>query len=78
MLHAQIGRRWLRREGITPKQAAERAAVIHERTWAALAQYRDREGEPPGDWWDGLVRRVLGKPSALKPEERGELKIIAE
>jgi len=76
VLHAQIGRRWLRREGVTPEQATERAATIHERTWAALDRYRDGEARP--DWWDAFVRRVLGRPSALKPEERGELKIIAE
>ena len=76
VLHAHIGRRWLRREGITPEQASERAAEIHERTWAALDAYR--ESEPKQDWWEWFVGRVLRRPSALKPEERGELKIIAE
>jgi hypothetical protein len=76
VLHAQIGRRWLKREAISTEQALERAQDIHERTWAALAQYR--AGEPPADWWDGFVRRVLGKPSALKPQERADFKIIAE
>jgi len=76
VLHAHIGRRWLRREGISSEQAAERAALIHEKTWAALDRYR--AGGIPEDWWDGFVRRVLGKPSALRPEERGALKIIAE
>jgi len=76
VLHAQIGRRWLKREGITPEQAAERAQAIHERTWAALDQYR--ESEPKQDWWDWFVGRVLGRPSALRPEQRGDLKIIAE
>ncbi len=76
VLHAQIGRRWLKREGISTEEALERAQGIHERTWAALAQYRG--GEPGADWWDGFVRSVLGKPSALKPEERADLKILAE
>jgi hypothetical protein len=76
VLHAQIGRRWLKREGISTEQALERAKDIHDRTWAALAQYR--EGTPPADWWDAFVRRVLGKPSALKPEDRADLKILAE
>ncbi len=76
VLHAQIGRRWLKREGMTTEQAVERAQEIHERTWAALQQYRS--AEPERDWWNGFVRQVLGKPSALRPEERGELKIIAE
>ena len=76
VLHAHIGRRWLRREGITTELAIRRAGPIHERTWAALTQYRGPE--PQDDWWDDLVHRALGRPSALRPEERGELKIIAE
>lgn len=76
VLHAHIGRRWLRREGVTPDNAMDRAGPIHERTWAALDRYRGPE--PQQEWWDGFVRRVLGKPSALKPEERAELRIIAE
>ena len=76
VLHAQIGRRWIRHEGITVEQAAERAASIHARTWASLDQYKHLD--PQAEWWDDFVRRVLGKPSALKPEERGELKIVAE
>ncbi|MGH7560787.1 MAG: hypothetical protein ACRENB_07190 [Gemmatimonadales bacterium] len=76
VLHAHIGRRWLRREGISTEQAMERAAGIHERTWAALDRYRHLDTQ--GEWWDGFVREVLGKPSALKPDERGELRILAE
>jgi hypothetical protein len=76
VLHAHIGRRWLKREGVTPDNAMDRAVPIHEKTWAALDRYRGLE--PQLDWWDGFVRRVLGKPSALRPEERGELRIIAE
>jgi hypothetical protein len=76
VLHAQIGRRWLKREGISTEEALERSKTIHDKTWAALEQFKS--DEPPGDWWDGFVRMVLGKPSALKPEERGELKILAE
>jgi len=76
VLHAQIGRRWLKREGITTEQAVARAQDIHERTWTALDQYRS--AEPAPDWWDPFVRQVLGKPSALRPAERGGLKILAE
>jgi hypothetical protein len=76
VLHAQIGRRWLKREGVTPDNAMDRAGPIHEKTWAALERYRSLE--PQHDWWDGFVRRVLGKPSALRPDERGALRIIAE
>jgi hypothetical protein len=76
VLHAQIGRRWLRREGISPEEALARAPAIHERTWEALAPYR----EPPSasDWWDDFVRRVLGRPSAIPADQRAELKILAE
>jgi len=76
VLHAHIGRRWLKREGIGTEQAMERTQAIHQRTWAALDRYR-RDG-PEEDWWDSLVRRVLGRPSALRPEERGDLRILAE
>jgi hypothetical protein len=75
VLHAQIGRRWLKREGITTEQAMERAKEIHERTWQALDRYRTGATT---DWWDGFVRRVLGRPSALRSEERGDLRILAE
>ena len=76
VLHAQIGRRWLRHDGIPPDRAMERAQPIHERTWAALEQYRHLD--PQHDWWNDFVQRVLGHPSALPPEERAELRIIAE
>jgi len=76
VLHAHIGRRWLKREGIGTEQALERAQAIHERTWKALDAYRPAESS--GDWWDALVFRVLGEHSALRPEERASLKILAE
>ncbi|HET9512583.1 MAG TPA: hypothetical protein VFO95_01545 [Gemmatimonadales bacterium] len=76
VLHAQIGRRWLRRDGISQEQALARAGPIHQRTWAALDQFRHLDQQQ--DWWDAFVHRVLGRPSALSPEERGELRIIAE
>ncbi|HKP28747.1 MAG TPA: hypothetical protein VJU15_05070 [Gemmatimonadales bacterium] len=75
VLHAQIGRRWLRHEGISQEEAQDRAAPIHERTWAALQAYRagvERE------WWSDFVQSVLGRPSALRPNERSDLRIIAE
>ena len=75
VLHARIGRRWLRPEGIGLEEAITRGEAIHEKTWPALDPYR--EG-PAAEWWDGFVRNVLGKPAALRAEERGDLKIIAE
>ena len=77
VLHAQIGRRWLRHEGIGPEEAVARGEQIHEKTWVELDRYRE-EPASAEDWWDAFCRRVLGKPSALRPEERGALKIIAE
>jgi hypothetical protein len=44
--------------------------------WAAPDQYRDVE--PEVDWWDDFVRQVLGNPSAVPPEKRMGLKILAE
>jgi hypothetical protein len=61
VLHAQIGRRWMKREGLGPDEAMDRAGAIHDRTWAALDAYRDRE--PQHDWWDGFVLEVLGRPA---------------
>jgi hypothetical protein len=62
VLHAQIGRRLLKREGISVDEARERGRDVHERTWRALEAYR-REG-PPLDWWDSFVRRHCGHASA--------------
>jgi hypothetical protein len=75
VLHAQIGRRWLKRDGLSVEAAMTLGAEVHERTWAALDRYRD---EPQAEWWDGFVRRVLGRPSAIPPAERPELRIMAE
>lgn len=76
VLHAQIGRRWLKHDGIDPEQAMALGEQVHARTWPLLDRYRDQA--PPADWWTEFVQRVLGRPSALKPEERGQLSIIAE
>ena len=62
VLHAQIGRRVLKREGISSDEAREAAQGIHERTWAALEQYKHLDAQH--DWWPAFVRRVLGKESA--------------
>ncbi|HEU0301739.1 MAG TPA: hypothetical protein VFR37_19960 [Longimicrobium sp.] len=76
VLHAQIGRRWLKREGIGVEEALELARQVHERTWAALDGYRALE--PQADWWADFVRQVLGKESAANLEELGEVKVVAE
>jgi hypothetical protein len=76
VLHAQIGRHQLRREGVTLADAMPRAQEIHEATWRALDDYKHLDEQR--DWWPEFVRRVLGKESAVKREELGELKILAE
>ena len=76
VLHARIGRRWLREEGITPAEAVERGRAIHERTWAALDRYRAPDEQQ--EWWSDFVQTVLGKPSAAKPEALGDPSVIPE
>ncbi len=68
VLHAQIGRRALKRDGVTSEDARERAEVIHAKTWAALDQYRARTEQR--NWWPDFVRRVLGHDSAITPPDR--------
>jgi hypothetical protein len=63
VLHAQIGRRALKREGISREEAIKRGEEIHDRTWKALEQYRARE--PQTDWWPDFVKTVLGRASAF-------------
>ena len=76
VLHAQIGRRVLKREGISADEARERGRAIHEKTWAALAQYRDRDEQR--DWWPTFVRTVLGHDSAVPAESRPALNVFSE
>jgi hypothetical protein len=72
VLHAQIGRRWLKPDGTT----LERGAQVHEKTWAALDAYRARQNQR--DWWNEFVRDVLGRDSAARPEDLVETKVVAE
>jgi hypothetical protein len=74
VLHAQIGRRAMRREGITVEDAQARAREIHDRTWAALEQYKQLDEQR--DWWPEFVRRTLGHESGAGV--RPALKIFAE
>jgi hypothetical protein len=76
VLHAQIGRRVLKREGISADEARERGREVHEKTWAALAQYRDRDEQR--DWWPAFVRKVLGHDSAVPAESRPALNVFSE
>jgi len=76
VLHAQIGRRMLKREGISSQDAQDRARGIHERTWAALDAYKSLEEQH--DWWPAFVRSVLRKPTAVNADGRPELNIFSE
>lgn len=77
VLHAQIGRRALKRDGVSPQLAAERAHGVHEKTWAALDRYRGRE--PQVNWWPAFVRKTLGKDSAVGAHpDLGPINIFSE
>jgi hypothetical protein len=76
VLHTQIGRRWVRREGIDAADAIERTKEIHERTWTALDHYRDRD--PQSWWWSDFVRDTLGHESAVRESDLGDVKVISE
>jgi hypothetical protein len=76
VLHAQIGRRALRREGINRADAIRLGQEIHDRTWAALEKYKSRE--PQLNWWPQFVQGALGKESAVSGKELPEPGIIGE
>jgi hypothetical protein len=77
VLHAQIGRRALKREGISGQAAAERAKEVHEKTWAALDRYRQLGAQQ--NWWPAFVRKVLGKESAVAGErDLGPINVFSE
>lgn len=76
VLHANIGRRALKRESISRDEAIRLGQEIHERTWATLEQYKRRE--PQVNWWPDFVRQVLGKESAVANRELATPKIVGE
>jgi hypothetical protein len=76
VLHANIGRRALKREGISREGAIGLGLEIHERTWAELEQYKSRE--PQANWWPDFVMRVLGKESAVANRELAAPRIVGE
>jgi hypothetical protein len=76
VLHANIGRRALKREGISRDEAISRGQEIHDRTWAALEQYKSRE--PQVNWWPDFVRRVLGRESKVADRELAAPRIVGE
>ena len=79
VLHTQIGRRWIKDEGAHGADVLERAREIHEKTWRALQEYRDREPQS-GQWWRAFVKQVLGVESAARDEdlEPESIEVITE
>ncbi len=61
VLHAQIGRRWLKPQVGTVKQILEEAARITEMPTPTLDAHQ--AVTPQVDWWPQFVREVLGKES---------------
>lgn len=77
VLHAQIGRRALKRDGITAQEAGDKAKAIHEKTWAALDEYRGRQ--PQVNWWPAFVKKVLGRESAVADRrDLGPINVFSE
>ncbi|HSK21200.1 MAG TPA: hypothetical protein VK912_18745 [Longimicrobiales bacterium] len=69
VLHAQIGRRWMKAEGLSVSDAIQRGTEIHERTWGALDQHAVQRDADPWQWWRDLVRDALGRESAAAPAQ---------
>jgi hypothetical protein len=76
VLHAQIGRRWLKAEGKHGDDVLERGRKVHDKTWAALEGYRARQ--PQREWWSEFVQAVLGHASRAKPEDLLEIEVVEE
>lgn len=72
VLHAQIGRRWLKADASTLSEGTS----VHEKTWAALEQYRAIQ--PQRDWWNDFVKEVLGRESEARAEDLVQVNVLAE
>ncbi|HUQ98852.1 MAG TPA: hypothetical protein VM166_05305 [Gemmatimonadaceae bacterium] len=76
VLHAQIGRRALKREGISRADAIRLGQEVHDRTWAALDKYKSREAQ--ANWWPAFVKFGLGKASAVAGKDLPQPSIVGE
>lgn len=74
VLHAQIGRRWLKADGILD-DAVARGATVHEKTWAALDTYRSLQ--PQREWWGGFVRAAIGRDSAARAADLVSARVVS-
>lgn len=70
VLHAQIGRRWVKPKG-APTLAE--GAAVHEKTWAALQNYKT---QPQREWWNDFVKKILGRDSEARAEDLEEVKVV--
>lgn len=61
VLHAQIGRRWLKPDVGEVKEILDKAKEIANRRTPTFEQRA--KTTPQEDWWDRFVRDALGKPS---------------
>jgi hypothetical protein len=77
VLHAQIGRAWLREIGMLGPGTLERGRAVHERTWKELDRYRTG-ADRPLEWWHAFVRSVLGVDSAVTADDLQAADVIAE
>lgn len=76
VLHAQIGRRWLKAEGLHGGDVLERGRLVHEKTWAQLEPFRAQHEQRI--WWNDFVQKVLGRPSEARPEDLVEIEVVEE
>ena len=72
VLHAQIGRRWVKPGATT----IDEGKAVHEKTWIALDQYRSLQ--PQREWWNEFVQMVLDQPSEARPEDLVDVKVLSE
>ena len=70
VLHAQIGRKWVRPNVST----LDEGRVVHEKTWEALEPYRKLQ--PQREWWADFVSMALGFGSAARAEDLMETKVV--
>ncbi len=74
VLHAQIGRNWLKSAGLLTPDILDRGRTIHERTWGELQKYASTGRG--NDWWFRFVQKVLGEPSAVTAEELRDPQVV--
>ena len=67
VLHAQIGRRWLKGASVSDGEK------VHEKTWTELEQYKT---QPQREWWNDFVKQILGRASEARAEDLQNVEAI--